>query len=347
MSNLRRILASNEFLVFLTLVVLCAIIGLANPNFFSLANIFRLLRSATVPGIFALGVLVVLISGGIDVSFPAIAVFALYGTVQLINSIGIEATLLEAFGESGAQTANLIILILALGIGGLIGMLLGLVNAFFIAVFRLPTLIVTLGTLNMFAGFLRFFIGSVIERNLPDGMTNLSRSNVLELRFEGSLPANLNVTILFFIISAIAVFFILRYTMMGRGIYAMGGDLEAAERAGFNIRRIQFFIYIFVGFLAGIGGILFGSLARQANPFDIVGSELDVIAAVVLGGASIAGGRGSVIGTLLGVLIITIIQNNLVLLGIDSEWQKVVIGIFVIAGVSVPVLRERWRKRRT
>lgn len=346
MPNLRRIVASNEFLVFLTLVALCAIIGLANPNFFSLANIFRLLRAATVPGIFALGVLIVLISGGIDVSFPAIAVFALYGTVQLINATGLEAAIGNAFGEAGVETANLIILIIALSIGGIIGMLLGFVNAFFIAIFSLPTLIVTLGTLNMFAGFLRFFIGSVIERDLPDGMTNLSRSNLLELRFEGALPANLNVTILFLVVIALVVFFILRYTMMGRGIYAMGGDREAAARAGFNIRRIQFFIYIFVGLLAGIGGILFGSLARQANPFDIVGSELDVIAAVVLGGASIAGGRGSVLGTLFGVLIITIIQNNLVLLGIDSEWQKVVIGIFVIAGVSVPVLRERWRKRR-
>ena len=128
-------------------------------------------------------------------------------------------------------------------------------------------------------------------------------------------------------LAAVIVWFLLKYTMLGRGIYALGGSREAAERAGFNIPRIQYFIYGTVGFLAGIGGIVYASLNRQANPQELVGTELNVIAAVVLGGASITGGRGTVIGTLLGVALVVIMNNSLVLIGVPSEWQRVVIGV--------------------
>ncbi len=153
----------------------------------------------------------------------------------------------------------------------------------------------------------------------------------------------LRTAILIVIGLAILVSFILRYTMLGRGIYAMGGAREAAERAGFNIRRTQFFIYGFAGVIAGIAGL---SLLRQANPFSIVGMELDVIAAVVLGGASIAGGRGTVIGTLLGVLLITIVSNSLVLVGIPSDWQSVAVGIILIIGTAIPAVQAQRAARR-
>lgn len=340
MPNFRELVTRNEFLVLMTIIVLIVVISAINPAaFLTLANLFRILRSSIVIGIFAMGVLIVLISGGIDVSFPAIAVFALYATVSIMFNLGVQDALLAVFPET---TAYLLAFVVALILGALIGMILGAINAFFIAQFNLPTLIVTLGTLNAFRGFLLFFVGTLILREeIPQGMVELSRTNLLSISPPEQRTANLNISILILVAVTVLVWFLLRYTTLGRGIYAIGGDREAAARAGFNIRRIQYFIYIFVGVLAGIGGIVFGSLARQANPFDIVGTELDVIAAVVLGGASVSGGRGTVIGTLLGVLLITLVSSSLVIVGIPSEWQKVVVGVLIIIGVAVPALQNR------
>jgi simple sugar transport system permease protein len=142
------------------------------------------------------------------------------------------------------------------------------------------------------------------------------------------------------------VFLLLRYTMLGRGIYALGGAREAAERAGFNVSRIQYFIYGFVGLLSGIAGLAYGAMNRQANPQDIVGTELDVIAAVVLGGASLTGGRGSVIGAILGVTLVTIMSNSLVLIGVPSEWRRVVTGAIIIIGTGIPAIQAQRNARR-
>jgi simple sugar transport system permease protein len=329
MASLRKLTTRHEFIIFLTIVVLSIVVGAINPAYFSSANIARMLNSAIVIGIFSLGVLIVLISGGIDVSFTAIAIFSMYVTVNLLLQWGYEGPVGLAFLISGG-----------------IGLILGLINAFFIALFRLPTLIVTLGTLSLYRGFMLFFIGSTYIRDIPQGMDDFSRSNLMAFEAPNGGQVQLRTAVLILIGLTILVSFILRYTMLGRGIYAMGGAREAAERAGFNIRQTQFFIYGFAGFIAGIAGLTFGSLLRQANPFSIVGMELDVIAAVVLGGASIAGGRGTVIGTLLGVLLITIVSNSLVLVGIPSDWQSVAVGIILIIGTAIPAVQAQRAARR-
>jgi simple sugar transport system permease protein len=135
--------------------------------------------------------------------------------------------------------------------------------------------------------------------------------------------------------------------MLGRSIYALGGSREAAERAGFNVPRIQYFIYAFVGLLSGIAGMTFGSMARQANPQDLVGTELSVIAAVVLGGAQLTGGHGTVIGTILGVILVTIANNSLILIGVPTAWQRVVIGIIILIGTGLPAIQARRAGNRT
>jgi simple sugar transport system permease protein len=126
----------------------------------------------------------------------------------------------------------------------------------------------------------------------------------------------------------------------------LGGAREAAERAGFNISKIQYFIYGTVGLFAGIAGIIYASLNRQANPQELVGTELNVIAAVVLGGASLTGGRGTVIGTILGVALVVIMNNSLVLIGIPSTWQRVAIGIIILIGTGLPALQAKRKSRR-
>ena len=152
----RSLLRKNETLVALTIIVLSIIIGIINPVFFTVGNVFDLLRSATVMGIFAMGVLIVIISGGIDVSFTAIAIFAMYSTVRVLNAYMPEAPLWIAFV-----------------ISALIGLGLGMINAFFISRFKLPTLIVTLATLSMYRGLLLFAIGNKIIRDIPPSMTRI------------------------------------------------------------------------------------------------------------------------------------------------------------------------------
>jgi simple sugar transport system permease protein len=321
---LRRTIRTQEFALGLTVIALSLLIGAINPVFFSVTNLFDLLRSATVEMLFALGVLIVLASGGIDVSFTAVAVFALYVSVRLLN--GMEY-------DGGMALPYLL--------AATLGVVLGLINGLFIALFKLPTLIVTLGAQSLFRGFLLFFIGAVIIRDIPDGMTEFARSSLLTITAPNGALVSLHVAVPLPLVAAIITGLLLKYTMLGRSIYALGGAPEAAERAGFNIRRTQLFIYAFVGLLAGIAGMTYGALNRQANPFDLVGTELDVIAAVVLGGATITGGRGSVIGTLLGVMLIVIVNNSLILVGIPSVWQRVVIGSIIIIGTGVSAYQSR------
>jgi simple sugar transport system permease protein len=326
---LKEMLKRNEYLVALTIVGLSIIIGFINPVFFSIGNLFDLLRSSVVMGIFAMGVLIVIVSGGIDVSFTAIAVVSMYITVKLMVWLGWQGPLVAGFA-----------------ISAVVGLGLGMINAVFIARFKLPTLIVTLGTLSMFRGFMLFVIGSYIIRDIPATMTDFSRNNLVTLTTESGALTSLHSSIILLAVVVVGVWLLLKYTMLGRGIFALGGAREAAERAGFNINRIQYFIYGFVGFLAGVGGFTHGAMIRQANPFDLVGSELDVIAAVVLGGAQLTGGRGTVIGTLLGVALVVIMNNSLILVGIPSIWQKVVIGLIIIIGTGIPAYRNRQAERR-
>ena len=320
---MKSILHRNETLVAITIVGLSLIIGLNNPIFFTIGNLFDLLRNGIVIGIMAMGVLIVIVSGGIDVSFTAIAVFALYATVKFFKAYALDAPIWMFFVMAS-----------------LIGTGLGLINAFLIARFKLPTLIVTLGTLSLFQGFLLFAIGNAIIRDVPPALTAFARMALVKVPLQRGV-ANLHPAILITVAVTIVVWFLLRYTMLGRGIYALGSAPEAAERAGFNVTRIQYFIYAFVGLLSGIAGMTFGSLARQANPQDIVGMELNVIAAVVLGGATLTGGRGTVLGTLLGVILVIIANSNLILIGVPTVWQRVVIGIIILVGTGLPAIRER------
>ena len=309
----------NDFPVALTIIAFCLFTGFSDPSFFTIANLFDLLRAGTIIGILAIGVLVVLISGGIDVSFTAIAAFSMYSTTLYLTNGGYEGPWLLVFLISAG-----------------IGFGLGMVNALFIGFFKLPTLIVTLGTLSLFRGFLLTFIGNRLISNLPSSMREFSRTNLFSVTAEDGSVSSLPIAFLFFTGIVILTWFILSRTMLGRAIYAMGGAPEAASRAGFNIRRLQVFIYGYVGLLAGLAGIIHASMARVANPFDLVGLELSVIAAVVLGGARLTGGHGTVPGTLLGVALIVIISNSLIVLGIPSYWQKVVIGVLILVGTGFP-----------
>lgn len=328
LNSLLRFWNSHETQLACALFLLILAVGAANENFFSLDNLFGLLRNSIVSGLMALGVLVVLISREIDVSFTAIAAFSFYTTSKLLLLWNYEGSFL-----------------LPLLIAACLGTVLGLLNASLVSLLRLPALIVTLGTLSIFRGFTLTAVGSEYLAKLPEGMIRFSKLSLFEAQGADGSMYRLPMAFLLLVAAAVLTHFILHWTWLGRGIYCLGGSSGAARRVGFNISRLYLFVFGFVGFLSGIGGIVHCSLARMANPFDLVGMELNVIAAVVLGGARLSGGHGTVVGTLLGVGLIVVIEHSLILLGIPSFWQKVVVGLLILLGTGIPLLQSKRNRK--
>jgi simple sugar transport system permease protein len=314
----------NETLVAGVIILFCIVATLSDPLFFSVTTVSDLLRASIVIGILAVAAMLVLVSGGIDVSFTAIAVFAMYSASVLALAIW-----------PGMPWP----LIFAMSI--IVGAALGAVNGLFIAVFGLPTLIVTLGTLSVFRGFLLTFIGSQRISALPPEMRDFSRGVLARGTTEAGSFYSIPWSVLALLGVVVLTWFILHKTMLGRSIYAIGGSVESARRLGINVKATQFFVYVYVGALAGLAGIIHGATGRMADPFSLVGLELSVIAAVVLGGARLIGGYGTLTGTLLGVALIVIVQNSLIVVGIPTTWQSVTIGLLILIGTGVPAYRAK------
>ena len=309
----RALVSRPEFVTLVLIVVFCGLVSVLSPQFLTVKTLFDTLRSSVTLGIFALGVLLVLAAGGIDVSFTAIAAFALYGTTKLTTLIWPEAPFL-----------GMVAVALLIGTG------LGLFNGWMVYRFKVPSLIVTIGTQYLYRGFLLAFVGTAHIMNVPGGMDNFARVNLTRFQTADGINVSLPITFLFLVGAALLTQYILKNTLLGRSIFAVGGSLDIAERLGIRVRTVILFVFGYAGLLAGLGGILHATQNRLANPFDLVGSELDAIAAVVLGGARVTGGRGTVLGTLLGVVLIVLINNNLVLMGVSSTWQKLVIGAIIL-----------------
>lgn len=323
--NWRAKLARNpEWFTATLIVITCAIVAAINPRFLQWATLFDLLHSATTTSLFALGTLVVLASGGIDVSFTAIGALTMYAITKAVFAWW--------------PDAPFALILLAGAVGGIV---LGLLNGLLVHRLQAPSLIVTIGTQYLYRGVLLTFIGTTFFMNIPHSMDHFGRIPLIAYKTADGLNAVLPVSALALVAGAALTWWLLNRTMMGRGVYAMGGSTAIADRLGFDLRAIRLFVFGYTGFLAGIAGILHVANNRLANPFDLVGSELDVIAAVILGGARITGGSGTVLGTLLGVALVTLINNVLILVGVPSTWQKVIVGAFILVAGTLFALRRR------
>jgi simple sugar transport system permease protein len=320
----------NEVFLVIAILVLSLIIGLSDPVFFSIATPFDLVRSSLIEILFALGLLLVLVSGGIDISFPIVGIFAGYTSVVIMQSYGLDTYSLW----------------IPLVLAAIVGAILGSINALLIAGFGLPTLIATLGTAGMFRGFLLTYVGSAFLSNIPLGLDQFATADLFSVETSQGTLARLHVLIIPVLILAVAIAFLMRRTMFGRTIFAIGGNEESARRMGMNVRWAKAQLYIIVGILSGIAGVLFISLQRKADPYDLAGTELEIIAAVVLGGASIMGGYGTVTGTILGVLLINLIKDNLILLGVQGSWQRAAIGLMLLIGVASQAISDKRRMKQ-
>ncbi len=306
----------------LLIILVSIVVGTINPNFWQLATVFDMLRSSVVLGLFALGVLIVLAAGGLDVSFTAIAALMMYSiTVVVLNH---------------APNLPIAVIVLAGAIGGAV---LGAMNGWLVHVLRAPSLIVTIGTQYVLRSLLLTFVGTALIINVPDAMESFGKLSLWSYQSESGSRAVLPAFTLVLAIAAGVTWWLLNRTLMGRAVFAIGGNLAVAERLGYNPRVVHIFVFAYAGLLAGIAGVVHVSSNRLANPFDLSGTELDVIAAVILGGARITGGSGTVLGTLLGVVLVTLVNNVLILAGVPSTWQKVIVGAFILIAGSMFAVR--------
>jgi simple sugar transport system permease protein len=325
----RKLFGRNELYLFILIVVISFVLSFFNKDYATMENLFDILRSYSFMGIMAVGVLVVLISGGIDISFTAIATVAQY----------VMAILLARHKGLSPAVALLVPLV--------IGTALGAVNAALTYYLRAPAIIVTIGTLNVFYGVLVFLSGGKWIYNFPGWFRNVAKLNVFHfVNREGILYG---FSVLTAVWAGVVVFALalLKYTSLGRKVYAMGSNVEAARRVGLNLFGLQLFVYSFMGLLSGLASIIQALLAQTVAPNAIMGRELDVIAAVVLGGASLFGGEGTLLGTLLGVALIAVMGNGLTLMRVSAYWHGVAVGMIIIISVSITALQRRAASRRS
>lgn len=328
MTSPRSLARRSEPYVLAAIVVLSILIQARSGQFFTGNNLVDLARALIVPGLFSVGCMMVIVSGGIDVSFTAIASLAMYVTDRILLSSAYSGNVVLAYAMSAG-----------------FGLLMGALNGVLIGFLRLPTLVVTLGTSSLFTGIMYGAFAASASDVPPAIVAHGKETLFTAVNPESGLTSNMPSQVLILVAVLALVFLLLRYTMLGRGIYAIGGDEAAAERAGFSVPWIKMFLYSFVGVLAGITGIARISMIAYADPSTMLGMELTVIAAVVLGGTRVTGGLGTLTGTIFGVTLMTVLANSLILIGIPTYWSRVFTGAVIIIGTGVTARQIRSGRR--
>lgn len=311
---------THELFLGLTILVIGGYLSFASSDFLTLGNIYDLINNYAMLTILACGLFIVLISGGIDISFPAMTIISQYVMVTLIQG----------------TTGNFA---LAFALAGGLGLLLGLINATLVNRLNVPSIIITISTLNIFYGLLLYLTKGVWLYSYPEWF----EEGVMLFKFTAAdgYDYGLSLPILTLLVVVALTGFIMNKTSVGRMIYAMGGNREAASRMGFGIFKMQLFVYGYMGLMSGVAGVVQSATVLTVAPDSLLGYELTVLAAVVLGGTSIVGGRGTLLGTLLGVILLAVLQNGLNLLGISSYWHTVVTGVVIVTSISMTAWSQR------
>ena len=302
--------------VLIPLIIICIILSLAKPQFLTIDNIFNVLRQASIYAIMAVGMTFVIIGGGIDLS---------QGSVLALAAIVVSFVLKNGEGN----------MYLAMLAGLLTGAGIGFINGAAIAYLRIPPFIVTLGTMNIVRG---------IALIITDAKT--ASANYLPFRTIGQeYLLGIPVPIYIFTIIAFIGHFVLSQTSTGRYIYALGSNEEAARLSGVKTVRNKIIIYTLSGLVVACAAIVYLSRLGAAQPTAGSGYELESIAATIIGGTSISGGEGGMLGSVLGAILVAVIRNGLVILGVKTYWQWVVSGAIIILAVSIDVLRLGFSRR--
>ncbi len=324
-NRLSRLVGQHEFWLGLLVVALAVGLSISTDEFFSLGNLTDVGTSYAILGILACGLFVVLISGGIDISFPAMTAIAQYAMASWVI----------AHGGNFA---------LALIIAMAVGLLLGLINGFLVYWLRVPAIIITIATLNVYYGLLVYATKGTWLYGFPDWFMN----GINWLSFTAADGYDYGLTLPLLCLAAVIIFtaVLMNFTRLGRQIYAMGGNRDAASRLGLNLVKLHFYVYGYMGILAGVAAVVQAQITQSVAPNSLLGYELTVLAAVVLGGTSMSGGRGTLTGTLLGVVLLAFLQNGLTLLSVSSYWHTVFSGVIILVSISATAWNEKRKLAR-
>lgn len=286
------------------LIVLMTLLSMARPNFLNVANLVNLLRQISINGILAVGVTYVLLTGGVDLSLGSVV--ALTGVIA------------AGLAHPGAHT---ILVPVAMGI--VTGIVCGAANGIIVTRGRVAPFIATLGMMTAARGLALLASGGRPVSNLSAAFTSLGSGDIL------AVPA----PVVIFAVVALLSWIFLRKMRLGRYVYAVGGNENAARAAGVNVRAVKMIAYTICGALAGVAGVVLAARITTGQPNAGIGYELDAIAAVVIGGTSLSGGVGGISGTVLGALLIGVINNGLDLLNVSSYYQQIVKGLIIVGAV--------------
>jgi ribose/xylose/arabinose/galactoside ABC-type transport system permease subunit len=320
---MRRILGTQEGVLLLLLVALVAIVGTINPRFVSERNVLDVLNANAFIAVAAIGMTMIIVTGNIDISVGA--------------AIGVLVTLSGNAAVGLAETGLPLVLVngIAWTVPILGGMAIGAFNGFFVAYLKIPAIVVTLGTFSILAGGLILLWGGQTISGLPDGYS-LAQEDWI------GIPTPIWIMIALTVLA----FLWMRFSRTGRSQYAVGGNAEAARLSGLDTRRIIMTTFIMAGATTGVAAMLF---ATQFNVLQSVATpalELQIITASVVGGVSILGGVGTVIGSTLAALLIRAIGSAMVFVDVSPFWLRAVLGVLILATVLADVLRRRRQERR-
>ncbi|MFM2403121.1 MAG: hypothetical protein RL223_1001 [Pseudomonadota bacterium] len=291
----------------ISLLVLCLGFALATDTFWSIRNLLNVIDQLTVLGIMALGMTAVIVTGGIDLSVGSVLALSMMVMGWLSNVMGIPMPL--------AMMAAL-----------MVGLACGLGSGLLITRANLPPFIATLATMSIGRGLANMVTDGTQIVGYPEWFSALSINRHMGF---------LSVTVLLFILLTVAASLFMTYRAAGRSLYAIGGSAEVARLAGIPVKRVTLWTYGVCGMLAGLAGVVMSTRLDSSQPSGGLGYELDTIAAVVIGGASLSGGVGTIWGTLMGVLTIGVLRNGLNLMGVSPFVQQIVIGAVIVLAVAL------------
>lgn len=305
----------ERFGIVIILLILCIALSIITPSFLQIKNFMNVLRQVSITGIIAVGMIFVIATGGIDLSVGSIT-----GVVAMV-----------ATSLAHPDQFPLIVPIL---VGLLVGVAAGFVNGVIVAYGEVPPFITTLGSMTSLRGAAMIYNNGRPIIDLSEIYTKIGGGMV------GSVPVPV---IIFLVIIALGTI-ILHYTRFGRHVFAVGGNELAAKVSGINVKRVKLSVFMITGFVSAVTGIVVSSRVMSGSPIAGEGYEMDAITACVIGGASLSGGEGGVVSTIIGALIVGVVSNGLDLMHVKSYWQSVVKGIIVVAAVLIDIQTKKNRK---
>lgn len=316
----RRLFRTREIGVLVALLVLCILMTFLSQYFLTTQNLFNVLRGMSTIGIMAIGMTMIIVSGGIDLSVGSIMAVSAMFAARLMTYHGV-----SPWGS------------VALGLA--MGLTMGAVNGFFITRIKVNPFITTLGMMYVARG-LTYLLATGLQGTVASNIPMRAASvNFLGDGYVGVVPF----PVIEMVVLVVVFILFLNHTVLGRQVYAVGSNEQAARLSGVNVNRVRLFVYMLAGLFYALAGIMNAGLLSTAATNLGTGNEMDVIAAVVIGGASLSGGEGSILGAVIGAAIMAVLRNAFVLLKLPIYMQTVAIGLVVVLAVAM----DQWRKRRT